>query len=39
MTMFWVGLIGGLWIGAPVGFVFAAILANNRDKQRGIDEA
>ena len=37
--MFWVGLLGGIWIGAPVGFVFAAILSANRDKQRGIDEA
>ena len=39
MTLFWVGLIGGIWIGAPLGFVFAAMLASNRDKRRGEDEA
>ena len=39
MTMFWVGMMCGLWVGAPVGFVFAAILTSNRDRQRGEDEA
>ena len=36
---FWVGVMCGLWVGAPVGFVFAAILAagKNADRDMGIE--
>jgi hypothetical protein len=32
MTLFWVGIVGGLFIGASVGFVIAAMLAAHKRK-------
>jgi hypothetical protein len=36
---FWMGVMCGIWVGAPVGFVVAAILAaaKNTDRDMGIE--
>jgi len=39
VTSFWIGVLCGAWIGAPLGFMIAAILAagRNADKEAGIE--
>ena len=39
MTSFWIGMMCGAWVGAPIGFLLAAILtvAKQTDKDMGIE--
>ena len=32
MSEFWIGVLLGIWVGSPVGFVVAALLAANKRK-------